>query len=343
MTKNGPQPLYLDGDNTYTGPTTILQGAIAASSDTALGATGTGNETTVQDGATLWIAPGHTIAEPLIVEGTGVSNGGALQLLNGTSTLTGAVHLDADTSVDIVNGAELRVTGAITGEVGAALFKKGLGMLTLSNPASSLEFAAVDAGVLRLGAAGALPDAMALSVSGTLDLNGFDETTNSIFGSGVLALGGNTLTVIQTMTATFDGVITGTGGLTKAGGDRLTLGGTTSNTFTGTTTVTAGELRLAKTSGHRRLSVRWSSTAARHGGFRRPDRRQRARHRERAWPADDGGRREFVGRHRLARGRRHGHADGSHALGRLQQPVHGLQRHDRRHFGVSRQVRPRSN
>ncbi len=54
-------------------------------------------------------------------------------------------------------------------------------------------------------------------MSGTLDLNGFDETIGFLFGSGTVALGGNTLTVIQSATATFDGVITGTGGLIKAG------------------------------------------------------------------------------------------------------------------------------
>ena len=30
VTKNGPEPLYLEGDNTYTGPTTILQGELVA-------------------------------------------------------------------------------------------------------------------------------------------------------------------------------------------------------------------------------------------------------------------------------------------------------------------------
>jgi autotransporter-associated beta strand protein len=144
--------------------------------------------------------------------------------------------------------SEMLMTGPITTDPGASLIKSGAGVLKLSNPGNSWEFIAVDAGVLRLGAAGALPDSGAIAVSGTLDLNGFDETIGFLFGSGTVALGGNTLTVIQSSAATFDGVITGTGGLIKAGTERLTLGGTASNTFTGTTTVTAGELFLAKSS-----------------------------------------------------------------------------------------------
>jgi autotransporter-associated beta strand protein len=149
-----------------------------------------------------------------------------------------------------VGGAELSVTGPITSEPGATLIKSGAGVLTLSNPANSWVFASIDAGVLRLGAAGALPDSAALAgtVNGTLDLNGFDETIGSLFGVSTIALGGNTLTVHQSVTATFEGTLTGTGGLTKAGPDQLTLGGTASNTYTGTTTVTSGILRLLKTS-----------------------------------------------------------------------------------------------
>ena len=88
------------------------------------------------------------------------------------------------------------MTGPITSGPGASLIKSGSGVLTLSNPANSWEFAAIDAGVLRLGAAGALPDSGAIAVSGTLDLNGFDETIGTLFGAGTVALGGNTLTVI---------------------------------------------------------------------------------------------------------------------------------------------------
>jgi autotransporter-associated beta strand protein len=155
-----------------------------------------------------------------------------------------------------VTGAGLLMSGPVTCEPPATLIKSGAGVLTLSNPANSWVFASIDAGVLRLGAAGALPDSAALAgtVNGTLDLNGFDETIGSLFGVSAIALGGNTLTVSQDVTATFEGVITGTGGLIKAGPARLTLGGTASNTFTGTTTVTAGELRLLKTSNAQAIS-----------------------------------------------------------------------------------------
>jgi autotransporter-associated beta strand protein len=145
-----------------------------------------------------------------------------------------------------VAGAELSMTGAISSEPGADLVKGGAGVLTLSNTANDWPSARISAGVLRLGATGAIPDAANLQVDGTLDLNGHDETIGTFFGSGTVALGNNTLTVSQGFNANFGGVITGTGGLTKTGTSRLTLDGIPSNTYTGTTTVMSGELRLAK-------------------------------------------------------------------------------------------------
>ncbi len=71
------------------------------------------------------------------------------------------------------------------------------------------------------------------------------------------------LTVSQQVNATFDGTLTGTGGLTKTGPSSLGLAGAASNTFTGTTT---GDIRRAASredlecAGHHR--GRWSSTAA---------------------------------------------------------------------------------
>jgi autotransporter-associated beta strand protein len=149
---------------------------------------------------------------------------------------------------------ELMMTGPVSSAPGASLVKSGAGVLTLSHPANAWPTAAIVGGVLRLGAAGVLPDAALLDVHGTLDLNGHDDTIGTFFGAGTIALGNNTLTVMQSIDTNFSGVITGTGGLTKAGGSRLTLDGSSSNTFTGTTTVTAGQLRFAKGSNAQAIS-----------------------------------------------------------------------------------------
>ena len=71
-----------------------------------------------------------------------------------------------------------------------------------------------------------------------LDLNSFAETAGSIAGAGNITLGTATLTAGGTnASTTFSGVISGTGGFTKAGTGTTTLSGV--NTYTGMTTITA--------------------------------------------------------------------------------------------------------
>lgn len=84
----------------------------------------------------------------------------------------------------------------------------------------------------------------AIDFSASSGANGDNKVTaGSIAGAGNILLGANSLTVGGLNTSTeFDGVISGTGGLTKAGFGTLTLGGT--NTYTGGTTVSTGVLNL---------------------------------------------------------------------------------------------------
>ncbi len=100
---------------------------------------------------------------------------------------------------------------------------------------------------------GAAGDAIAnssplvITSPGTLDLNGNNETITSLSDGGgtggSVTLGSGTLTTgNNTTSTTFSGIISGSGGLTKAGSDTFTLSG--SNTYTGTTTVNAGTLTV---------------------------------------------------------------------------------------------------
>lgn len=79
---------------------------------------------------------------------------------------------------------------------------------------------------------------------GTLDLNDFDLTVDSISGADNtdITLGSGTLTTGDNQDTTYAGVISGTGNLTKTGTGSFTLSGV--NTYTGTTTVSAGTLIL---------------------------------------------------------------------------------------------------
>src|SRR5262249_39927047 len=72
------------------------------------------------------------IAEPLILNGTGPLNDGALLNIAGNNTWTGPVTLDADSTIGARAGSTLTIQGVITDTgVGHALTKEGAGTVTL--------------------------------------------------------------------------------------------------------------------------------------------------------------------------------------------------------------------
>ena len=87
-----------------------------------------------------------------------------------------------------------------------------------------------------------------LSSGGTLDIGTNNTTIGSLTSTGAtgtkVLLGNGTLTVSS---GSFDGVISGTGGLTKVGTGSLTLSG--AETFSGPTAVTDGSVTVASTTG----------------------------------------------------------------------------------------------
>ena len=98
-----------------------------------------------------------------------------------------------------------------------------------------------------IGVAGnILPTATPVNISsgGTLDLGGGPQTIASLSGTDAsgtaVILGAGRLTVGDAANTTFDGVISGTGGVTKQGNGTLKLAG--ANTYTGTTLLNAGKL-----------------------------------------------------------------------------------------------------
>lgn len=85
----------------------------------------------------------------------------------------------------------------------------------------------------------------------TLDLSGYNSQriaslSDYAGGGGTVAIGPGGLTVGDTNSTTFSGVVSGSGRLTKTGGGALTLAGI-SNSYAGGTVIQAGTLRLAQT------------------------------------------------------------------------------------------------
>jgi hypothetical protein len=148
----------------------------------------------------------------------------------------------------ITDGTASRKMSLVLNSPGRAQILSGTDKSTYSGSTAILS------GTLRAGAAGggqSFGNLSALTLSNTsgatLDLNGFNQTIGSLAGGGTA--GGNVTLGTATLTAggnntstTYAGVISGSGGLSKAGSGILTLSG--SSTFSGATTVSAGQLQI---------------------------------------------------------------------------------------------------
>ncbi len=215
LNKAGVGVLTLSGVNTYSGGTTLSLGSLQASADNNLGAA-TGGLTF--NGGLFLFGASFTVAA---TRTTTLGAGG------------GTIHS---------NGFNAAFAGAITGA--GTLTKAGAGTLTLSGMSTYTGATAVNTGTLRAGAVNAFSAASAFTVAAgtTLDLNNFNQTIGSLAGAGFVTLGSATLTEGgDNSSTTYSGVMSGSGGLTKAGTGTTTLSG--ANAYTGSTTVNAGTLK----------------------------------------------------------------------------------------------------
>jgi outer membrane autotransporter protein len=103
----------------------------------------------------------------------------------------------------------------------------------------------VAGGTLALASGASLNAATTLDVSGggDFDLGGNTQSVAGLTGAGGVDLRDGALSVDQTTNGAFNGVMRGTGSLTKAGAGTLTL--TDANTYSGATQVAGGTLALA--------------------------------------------------------------------------------------------------
>ena len=118
--KKGLGTVVLAGNNTYSGSTTVTEGTLVAAHSSALGSAANG--TSVTSGATLALQGDISIAEPLVLNGTGVVEStvakGALRNLSGNNTVTGAITLNSDSRINSDAGTltiDVGTGNAITG------------------------------------------------------------------------------------------------------------------------------------------------------------------------------------------------------------------------------------
>lgn len=115
LTKESQGTLVLSADNSaFTGPITVDTngGILRITNPFALGDTTSG--TTIQTNGQLQVADleGLVVPEPLILNGAGPDNRGALLGLAGNSTWGGNITLDSDTTIGLLAG-DLTIAGTI--------------------------------------------------------------------------------------------------------------------------------------------------------------------------------------------------------------------------------------
>lgn len=215
LIKAGTSDLYLKGDNSYSGGTTLLAGGLSIDSATALG---TGRFTIAGASA---IDNNSDAAVTLIHDNEQFWN--ANFFFNGTNDLNlgnGAVTMNGSRTV-IVNAKRLTVGGAISAANNAAfgLTKQGAGRLVLTGNSNYTGVTTVSAGTLQIGEGGTTGSI----ASASLVNNGVVEFNRGDFLS-------------------YGGVISGAGSVVKNGSGELLLWG--ANKYTGGTVINDGQVVL---------------------------------------------------------------------------------------------------
>lgn len=239
LTRNGTGTMLLSGANTFSGGLIVNSGTTRFGNNTAAG-TGT---LTLNGGAIEASTAPRTLANAVTVGG-GFSVVGTRAL-----TLGGAMDLGgSQRTVTTTNTALTTFSGVVSGAGGLA--KSGAGILTLSGANTYTGATAVNAGILRAGAAGTAfgtgsAITLANAAGASLDLAGFNTAIGSLAGGGAsggnVTLGAGTLTTgTNNASTSYGGIISGSGGIVKTGTGTQTLTG--ANTYSGTTTVGSGIL-----------------------------------------------------------------------------------------------------
>jgi autotransporter-associated beta strand protein len=276
LNKSGTSVVQLSGVNTHSGATNVSDGLLRLLTNTALGATS--GATTASGNGTVELASGVVITGETITvsstfghagsDGSPTGSRGALQAgVNATAEWAGNVIIGGNLArIGVQEGGTLILSGDITDGVNSFLLRlsgelTGTGGVILKGTNNTWDGGTdVVRGTITLGAHNTLPTTTTLDIHFTstnnseyagVNMNGFNQTIGSLRNGG--STGANaeitnksrvlsTLTVNETGTATYGGIITGNLALVKNGAGTMIL--TQSNRHTGGTTVNEGILRI---------------------------------------------------------------------------------------------------
>ncbi len=222
LTKVGTGILTLSGTNTYVGATAINAGTLRLANGAAIADT---SAVTLANTAGVTLDLNDTNETIGSLAGGGATGG---NVTLGAGTLTAGGNNTSTTYSGVISG-----TGGIT--------KAGTGTLTLGGVNTYTGATTISAGTLALNATGTIAASSGVANNGNFTIAAA-KTIDSITGAGTTVLGANILTIgdASNTNSTYNGIVSGTGGITKAGTGTLTLGG--ASTYTGATNISAGKL-----------------------------------------------------------------------------------------------------
>ena len=252
LTKNGTGTTTLAGGiNTYTGATavnggTLSVGALAnGGSPSDIGAATADPANLVLNGGTLQYTGGNTSTDHGATLGAG---GGTVQIYAGGAVLADSGGMVGTGALTETGGGVLTLSGASTFSGGVTL---SAGQLNINYGGSSSANSAIGTGPLTITANTTIDntsgsDVTVLSANpqfwnGTFTYAGSANSLN--LGTGPVVNPITNIVIVSANTLTVGGVISGSGGITKAGNGTLVL--TAANTFSGTVDLTAGTLAIA--------------------------------------------------------------------------------------------------
>jgi len=221
LSKEGSGVFTLSSDATYTGATTVLGGTL-----TVTGTLSDATAVSVSSGAGYRVAASDTIGS------LAGASGSVVQIDAGKVLTAGA------------SGASSEMAGVIQGQ--GSFAKSGTGTLTLSGANVYGGSTTVEAGLLRLGADEAIPDASLLTVASGAEffLNGHTETVHRVAGTGKIHLASELILGGDNSSFELTPEVYGTGTFTKAGTGTLTIRGSVALSSAGLVQVQGGALAV---------------------------------------------------------------------------------------------------
>ena len=226
LTKSGGGTLTLGGANTYSGGTTI------------------------NEGATLVVGNAGALGSGVLTLNGGVT--GVTVNFNGSFNIANDITATGDPTYNVLTGNTVNLSGVLSGSGDVVVNNQSgyAGTLVLSGLNTYTGPTVVEAGTLQAGSTSAFGNNSAMTVLGgaVLDLGGFSNAVGSLAGAGIVTNSGGAAVLTaggDNGSTVFSGAIQDGAGpmaLTKTGSGLLVLTGV--NTYSGATVVGGGELQV---------------------------------------------------------------------------------------------------